>query len=144
MRIVVNKKYKLIQVMGIFYTGIYPTLLLPVWYIYCYLPVSMNNEIVLLIIIHFWIDCSRAHVFSVKAQTTCYAYIYSKTCLKPSLKKKTKMGFQDWLSLNEGQKYSRMLKESILQYFRPSLSYHLSLRPLFCLILGGRLRQVKL
>ena len=37
-----------------------------------------------------------------------------------------------------------MLKESILQYFRPSLSYHLSLRPLFCLFLSGSLRQVLL
>ena len=33
---------------------------------------------------------------------------------------------------------------SILQYFRPSLSYHLPLRPLFCLFLSGRLRQVLL
>ena len=33
---------------------------------------------------------------------------------------------------------------SILQYFRPSLSYHLSLRSLFCLFLSGRLRQVLL
>ena len=30
---------------------------------------------------------------------------YSKTCLKPPLKKKTKIGFQDQLSLNAGQKY---------------------------------------
>ena len=43
-------------------------------------------------------------------------------------------GFQDQLSLNAGQKYCRMLQGSILQYFRPSLSYHLSLRFLFCLI----------
>ena len=35
-----------------------------------------------------------------------------------------------------------MLQESILQYFQPSLSYHLSSRPLFCLFLSGRLRQV--
>ena len=35
-----------------------------------------------------------------------------------------------------------MLQESILQYFRPSLSYHLSLRPLFRQFLSGRLRQV--
>ena len=27
-----------------------------------------------------------------------------------------------------------MLQESILQYFRPSLSYHMSLRPLFCVL----------
>ena len=33
---------------------------------------------------------------------------------------------------------------SILQYLRPSLSYHLSLRSLFCLFLSGRLRQVLL
>ena len=32
-------------------------------------------------------------------------------------------------------------KGSILQYFRPSLSYHFPLRPLFCLFLSGRLRQ---
>ena len=55
--------------------------------------------------------------------------MYSKTCLKRPLKKKTKIVFQDRLSFNAGQKYCRMLQESILQYFRPSLSYHLSLRP---------------
>ena len=35
-------------------------------------------------------------------------------------------------------------KGSILQYFRPSLSYHLPLSPLFCLNLSGRLRQILL
>ena len=35
---------------------------------------------------------------------------YSKTCLKRPLKKKTKIGFQDRLSLNAGQKYCRMLQ----------------------------------
>ena len=57
---------------------------------------------------------------------------------------KTKLSFQDRCSLNAGQKYCRMLQESILQYFRPSLSYNLSLRPLFCLFLSDRLRQVLL
>ena len=37
-----------------------------------------------------------------------YMY-YSKTCLKRPLKNKTKIGFQDRLSLNAGQKYCRML-----------------------------------
>ena len=37
-------------------------------------------------------------------------FVYSKTCLKRPLKKKTKMGFQDRLSLNAGQKYCRMLQ----------------------------------
>ena len=38
----------------------------------------------------------------------------------------------------------KSIAESILQYFRPSLSYHLPLRPLFCIFLSGRLRQVLL
>ena len=70
--------------------------------------------------------------------------LYSKTCLKRPLKRKTKIVFQDQLSINAGQKYCRMLQESILQYFWPPLSYHLSLRPLFCLFLSGCLRQVLL
>ena len=37
-------------------------------------------------------------------------YLYSKTCLKRSLKKKTKIGFQDQLSFNACQKYCRMLQ----------------------------------
>ena len=64
---------------------------------------------------------------------------YSRTCTKRPLKKKTEIYFQDRLSLNAGQKYCRMLRESILQYFRPSLEYHLSLRPMFCLLLSGLL-----
>ena len=35
-------------------------------------------------------------------------------------------------------------KESILQFFWPSLSYHFSFRHSFCLCLSGRLRQVLL
>ena len=35
-------------------------------------------------------------------------------------------------------------KGSILQYFRPSLIYHLSLRSLFCLFLSGCFTQVLL
>ena len=37
-------------------------------------------------------------------------WIYNKTCLKRPLKKKTKIGFQDRLLLNAGQKYCRMLQ----------------------------------
>ena len=35
-----------------------------------------------------------------------------------------------------------MLHGSILQYFRPAFSYHMSLRPSFYLFLSDRLRQV--
>ena len=36
--------------------------------------------------------------------------IYSKTCFERPLKKKAKIGFQDQLSFNAGQKYCRMLQ----------------------------------
>ena len=35
--------------------------------------------------------------------------MYSQTCVKRPLKNITKIGFQDQLSLNAGQKYCRML-----------------------------------
>ena len=35
---------------------------------------------------------------------------YSKTCVKQPLSKRPQIGFQDQLSLNAGQKYSRMLQ----------------------------------
>ena len=42
---------------------------------------------------------------------------YSKTCIKGPIKRRPKIYFQDRLSLAAGQKYCRMLQESILQYF---------------------------
>ena len=37
-------------------------------------------------------------------------FIYSKACVKRPLSKRPKIGFQDQLSLNTGQKYCRMLQ----------------------------------
>ena len=63
---------------------------------------------------------------------------YGKTCLKPPLKKKvffkTDYGLMQIKSIAE-------CSWNILQYFPPALSYHLALRPLFCLFLNGRSRQ---
>ena len=67
--------------------------------------------------------------------------MYSKTCVKWSLSKRPKNCFQGQLLLNAGQKYCRMLNGSILQYFRPSLSYHLSWTSLFWLFLSGPFTQ---
>ena len=47
----------------------------------------------------------------------------SKACVKRTLKNRQNKDLNDKWQLNEGQKYCRML---ILQYFRPSLSYHVS------------------
>ena len=69
-----------------------------------------------------------------------------KPVLSGLSKRVYKIGFHSQLSLNTGQNYCRMLQKSILQHVRPALSYHLSLRPVFCLclFLSGRLRQVLL
>ena len=68
--------------------------------------------------------------------------VIQQHCLKRPLMNRSKIDFQDRLLLNAGQKYCRMLQESILQNFRPTLSYHMSLKPLFCLFWSGLLRQV--
>ena len=52
---------------------------------------------------------------------------YSKTCLKRSLKKKSKIGFQDVLSLNAGQKYSRMFQGEHSAIISTFIKLHLSL-----------------
>ena len=64
----------------------------------------------------------------------------TQTCLKLPLKRRPKIGFQDQLLLNAGQKYCRMLQGE----YSASLSYPLSLRHLFSLFLSGSLRQVLL
>ena len=70
------------------------------------------------------------------------AYVYSKTCVKQPLLKRLKIGLHYQLLLNAGQKYCRMLpSRSILQYFRPSLSYQSLLRSLFCLFLSDCFTQ---
>ena len=71
------------------------------------------------------------------------SYVYSKICRSRPLKKKTKNGYQGQLSLNADQKYCRMLEESVSAILSTFI-LHLSLRPLFCLFLTGRLRQVLL
>ena len=63
--------------------------------------------------------------------------MYSKNLSKTATLKKTKIVYQYQLSLNAGQKYC------ILQYFQPSLRYHLSLRSSFCLFLSGRFTVYK-
>ena len=68
---------------------------------------------------------------------------YSKTCVKRPLSKRPKIAFQCQISLNAGQKYWQKVPRggAFLQYFRPSSSYHLSLRSLFWLF-SGRVTQI--
>ena len=72
--------------------------------------------------------------------------VYSKTCLKRPLKKKTKLCFHDQLSLNAGQKYCRMLQgehSAILSTFIKPQSV-MQIFVVFFLFLSGRFRQVLL
>ena len=76
---------------------------------------------------------------------------YSKTCLKRSLKRKSKIGFQDRLSLNAGKKYCRILPLAGKKYCRMlqqgafcnTFDLHKAitgLRPLFSLFFSSCLR----
>ena len=69
----------------------------------------------------------------------------AKVCtVKPVLSghsKRPKLVFKTDYRLMQVQSIAECSKGSILQYFRPVLSYHLSLRSLFCLFVSGRLRQ---
>ena len=70
------------------------------------------------------------------------------TTVKPVLsghsKRIPKLVFKTDYRLMQVKCIAECSKGSILQYFRPSLRYHLSLTSLFCLFLSGRLRQVLL
>ena len=63
---------------------------------------------------------------------------------RPLSKSQNKCFFKTNYRLMQAKSIAECSKGSILQYFRPSLSYHLSLGYLFRLFLSGRLRQVLL
>ena len=67
-----------------------------------------------------------------------------KPVLSSHSKGAPKMGFITNYRLMQVKSIVECSKGSILQYFRPSLSYHLTLRPSFRLSLNGHFRQVLL
>ena len=69
---------------------------------------------------------------------------YSKTCRKQPLKKKTKIGFQDPLSLNAGQKYCRMLQGEHSAILSTFIKIPFVFSTFVLPFLSGRLRQVLL
>ena len=93
----------------------------------------------------------RCHLFCCKFTLTTstwgelfFSDKYSKTCLKRHLKRNTKLVFNTDYRLMQVESIAECSKEGILQYFRPSLSYHFPFRTLFCLFLSSRIRQVLL
>ena len=81
---------------------------------------------------------------NISKSSSCPNVIYSKTCVKPPLSKDRKLVLKTNYCLMQDKSIAECSKGSIQQYFRPSLSYHLSLRSLFCLFLSGCLTQVLL
>ena len=64
-----------------------------------------------------------------------------KPFLSGHFKRRQKLVFKNDYRLMQVKSIAECSKGSILQYFRPPLSYHLPLRPLLCLSLSDRLRQ---
>ena len=71
---------------------------------------------------------------------------YSINTVKPVLRGHSKRAPKSVLNTDYRLTQVKCIAEcsngSILQYFRPSLSYYFPLRPFFCLFLSGCLRQV--
>ena len=68
----------------------------------------------------------------------------SKTCVKQPLSKRPKIGFQDQLSLNAGQKYCRMLQGEHSAILLTFIKLPFGIRSLFCLFLSGIFTQILL
>ena len=68
----------------------------------------------------------------------------SKTCVKRPLSKRLKIGFQDQLSLNAGQRYSRMLQGEHSAILLTFIKLPYVIKIFVLSILSGRLRQVLL
>ena len=71
-------------------------------------------------------------------QTNNQINIHSSLCKTTTLKKTKNLFSKTNYRLMQVKSIAECSLWSILQYFRPSLSYHLSLRSLFCIFLSGR------
>ena len=69
-------------------------------------------------------------------------YKNSKTCVKQPLSKRPKLVFKTNYRLMQVKVLQNAPMGAFCNTFRPSLSYHLSLRSLFCLFLSSRFTQV--
>ena len=82
--------------------------------------------------------------FSLEVSFTMLIAFTVKRVLSGTQKEHHKLVFNTNYRLMQVKSIAECSNGSILQYFRPSLSYHFPLRPLFCLFLSGCFRQVLL
>ena len=90
----------------------------------CYLPMDTEMEIMLLFFLNKYmfqiiynaqkLSLTLTGLTTYKLFCKQYETRYSKTCVKRPISQRQKIGFQDKLSLNAGQKYCRMLRNSAI------------------------------
>ena len=71
----------------------------------------------------------------------CVKYSTVKPVLSSHSKRTQKLVFKTDYHLMQVKSIAECSKGSILPILRPSLSYHIQLRPLFCIFVSGRLRR---
>ena len=90
------------------------------------------------------IDFDNEDVFNRQLRRSIASLCTVKPVLSGHSKQTPKLVFNTNYSLMLVKSIAECSNGSILQYLWPSFSYHFPLRPLFCLFLSGRLRQVLL
>ena len=92
---------------------------------------------------------SYRHIAAIEMVIKGLSFRYNKTAMRYTVKavlsghseRRPKLAFKTDYRLLQVKSIAECSNGSILQYFRPSLSYHLSLISLLCLFLIGCLRQ---
>ena len=104
---------------------------------------DQNNSTMLLLQFYTY-NSQPLHMIIKGTQKNNLNEAYSKTCVNGHSQKDRQLVFKTNYHLMQVKSIAECPKGSILQYFRPSLGYHLSLRSLFCLFLSGCFTQVLL
>ena len=79
---------------------------------------------------------------SVLPDYVLHQRLYSKTCVKRSLSKRPKIGFQDHLALNAGQQHCRLLQVEHSAILSTCIKLPFAIKIFVCLLLSGRFTQV--
>ena len=99
-------------------------------------------------VLKFWTLLVRQKSLDKQCRSRSESSLLSIHTVKPVLsghsKRRPKLFFQTDYYLMQVKSIAECSNGSILQYFGPSLSYHLSLKSLFCLFFNGLLWQVLL
>ena len=104
-----------------------------------------KEKLISLLPVFFVLERNESKLYLLKDYQS-HIHVYTvKPVLSGHSKRRPKLVFKTGYRLMQVQSIAECPKPwNILQYFRPSLSYHMSLISLFCLFLSDRLRQILL